>query len=101
MEVKRVEQAARGRGRRSCGRLMQECSHCFNALSGCSSSFRRDCPPPGVREVGNLQCAPIREKLLRYAPVDDVAAAKGCAMLFIAAEHEELFSNQEHPGAGL
>jgi len=33
----------------------------------------------------------------RYAPVDDVAGAKGCAMLFIAAEHEELFSNQEHP----
>jgi len=57
----------------------------------------RGYPPPGAREVGNLPGAPIREKVLRYAPVDDVAGAKGCAMLFIAAEREELFSNQEHP----
>lgn len=54
-------------------------------------------PPPRAREIGNLQGAPIREKFLRYAPVDDAADAKGCAMLFIAAEHEELFPNQEHP----
>ena len=57
----------------------------------------RGYPPPRAREIGNLQGAPIREKFLRYAPVDDVADAKGCAMLFIAAEHEELFSNDEHP----
>ena len=54
-------------------------------------------PPPGVREIGNLPGAPIREKFLLYAPVDDVARVKDCAMLFIAAEHEELFDNRQHP----
>jgi pimeloyl-ACP methyl ester carboxylesterase len=54
-------------------------------------------PLPGVREVGNLRGAPIREKFLRYAPVEDAARAPGCAMLFIAAEREELFANREHP----
>jgi uncharacterized protein len=54
-------------------------------------------PPPRVKEVGNLQGGPIREKFLLYAPIEDVARAKGCAMLFIAAEHEELFDNKSHP----
>ncbi len=53
-------------------------------------------PPPGLREIGNLSGAPIREKFLLYAPIDDVARAKDCAMLFIAAEHEELFDNRQH-----
>lgn len=54
-------------------------------------------PSPGTREVGNLKGAPIREKFLHYAPIDDVARASQCAMLFIAAEREELFANREHP----
>ena len=54
-------------------------------------------PPPGVREIGNLTGAPILEKFLLYAPVDDVARARNCAMLFIAAEREELFDNRQHP----
>jgi hypothetical protein len=54
-------------------------------------------PPPGVREIGNLTGAPILEKFLLYAPVDDVARARSCAMLFIAAEREELFDNRQHP----
>lgn len=54
-------------------------------------------PPPGAREVGNLRGAPIREKFLHYTPIDDVARAPGCAMLFIAAEREELFANHDHP----
>src|SRR6185369_10064612 len=54
-------------------------------------------PPPGIREVGNLTGAPLREKFLLYAPVDDVAGIRNCAMLFIAAEHEELFDNRQHP----
>ena len=53
-------------------------------------------PAPRARVVGNLQGAPIREKLLRYAPVEDVANIKDCAMLFIVAEKEELFRNEEH-----
>jgi hypothetical protein len=54
-------------------------------------------PPPRAKEVGNLQGGPIREKFLLYAPIEDVSRASNCAMLFIAAEHEELFDNKSHP----
>ncbi len=53
-------------------------------------------PEPGARVIGNLKGAPIREKLMRYAPVEDVEEASQCAMLFIIAENEELFDNEEH-----
>jgi hypothetical protein len=53
-------------------------------------------PPPGQRVVGNLRGAPIPEKLMLYAPVEDVAKAPGCAMLFVLAEKEELFDNKDH-----
>jgi len=53
-------------------------------------------PPPRARVIGNLQGAPIREKLLRYAPVDDVPLINNCAMLFVVAEKEELFDNMLH-----
>jgi dienelactone hydrolase len=54
-------------------------------------------PPPGLREIGNLAGAPIREKFLLYAPIDEVATLRNCAALFIAAEREELFDNRQHP----
>ena len=54
-------------------------------------------PPPRAREVGTLQGGPVGAKFLRYAPIDEVASAKRCAMLFIAAEHEELFDNRQNP----
>lgn len=53
-------------------------------------------PPPGARVVGNLKGAPIREKLMHYAPVELADQAPQCAMLFIVAEKEELFDNREH-----
>ena len=53
-------------------------------------------PAPRARVIGNLQGAPIREKLLRYAPVDDAPMIKNCAMLFVVAEKEELFDNANH-----
>ncbi|MFO1321469.1 MAG: CocE/NonD family hydrolase [Burkholderiales bacterium] len=53
-------------------------------------------PSPGTREVGNLYGAPIRESFLRYAPIDDIPAIRGCAMLIIDAEKEELFDLREH-----
>jgi dienelactone hydrolase len=53
-------------------------------------------PPPGQRVIGNLRGAPIFDKLMLYAPVEDVAKAPGCAMLFILAEKEELFDNKDH-----
>lgn len=53
-------------------------------------------PAPGIRVIGNLRGAPIMEKLMQYAPVEDVARASHCAMLFILAEKEELFDNKDH-----
>jgi dienelactone hydrolase len=53
-------------------------------------------PPPGAKEIGNLRGAPVREKTMQYAPVEDADRAPGCAMLFILAENEELFDNNQH-----
>jgi len=33
----------------------------------------------------------VRESFLRYAPIDDMPAIKGCAVLIIDVEKEELF----------
>lgn len=56
----------------------------------------RGYPPPGAKAVGNLRGAPVREKLMLYAPVEDASRTAGCALLFILAEKEELFDNREH-----
>jgi len=53
-------------------------------------------PKPGERVIMGLRGAPIRERMMNYAPVDDVDKAPGCAMLFILAEKEEYFDNREH-----
>ena len=53
-------------------------------------------PPPGAHEIGNLRGAPVRESFLRYAPIADIPAIKGCALLIIDAEKEELFDIREH-----
>ena len=54
-------------------------------------------PEPGARVIGNLRGAPIRDKLKRYAPVDNAGeASPECAMLFVVAENEELFDNNEN-----
>jgi dienelactone hydrolase len=53
-------------------------------------------PPPRQRLIGNLIGAPIRDKLLLYAPVEDAARLKNCAALFIDAEKEELFDIKDH-----
>jgi dienelactone hydrolase len=53
-------------------------------------------PEAGIVAVGNLHGAPIRERLMNYAPVEDVDRAPECAMLFVIAEKEELFDNRDH-----
>lgn len=53
-------------------------------------------PDPGAKVIGNLRGAPIREKLMQYAPVEDADRAPHCAMLFVLAEKEELFDNKDH-----
>ena len=53
-------------------------------------------PEPGARVIQGLRGAPIRERMINYAPVDDVEKAPSCAMLFILAEKEEYFNNKDH-----
>jgi dienelactone hydrolase len=53
-------------------------------------------PKAGQRVIMGLRGAPIRERMMNYAPVDDVDKAPGCAMLFILAEKEEYFANKDH-----
>jgi dienelactone hydrolase len=53
-------------------------------------------PKPFAKELGNLNGAPIRERMINYAPVEDAGKAPHCAMLFVIAEKEELFDNADH-----
>ena len=53
-------------------------------------------PLPGARVIGNLRGAPLREKLMQYAPVEDISRVQQCATLFVLAENEELFDNRDH-----
>ena len=52
-------------------------------------------PQPGAK-FGNLTGVPIRERLMNYAPVEDMDKCAKCATLFIVAEKEELFNNKDH-----
>ncbi len=54
-----------------------------------------DYPQPGAK-FGGLTGFPIVEKLMRYAPIEDIDRCEDCAKLFIIAEKEELFDNKEH-----
>lgn len=53
-------------------------------------------PAPGAVEVGALRGAPIREKLMHYAPVELAKQASHAALMFVIAENEELFDNRDH-----
>jgi dienelactone hydrolase len=52
-------------------------------------------PPPGSRFM-NMKGQPVWEKLMQYAPIEDIGRCKDCAKLFIIAANEELFDNREH-----
>jgi hypothetical protein len=52
-------------------------------------------PAPGAK-FNNLTGQPIWEKLMQYAPIEDIGRCENCAKLFIIAENEELFDNREH-----
>lgn len=56
-------------------------------------------PEAGQRVIGQLYGAPIRDKLLRWAPVEVADKRTDCAMLFIVAGKEELFDNKDHAKA--
>jgi dienelactone hydrolase len=52
-------------------------------------------PPPGARFM-NMNGQPVWEKLMQYAPIEDIGRCKDCAKLFIIAGNEELFDNHDH-----
>ncbi len=51
-------------------------------------------PEPGAVEVGSLRGAPIRDKLMHFAPVELARQASHAALVFVIAENEELFDNR-------
>ena len=55
-----------------------------------------DYPDPGAVAVGALRGAPIRDKLMHYAPVELARQASHAALMFVIAENEELFDNRDH-----
>ena len=53
-------------------------------------------PEPGAVQVGSLRGAPIRDKLMHYAPVELARQASHAALMFVIAENEELFDNRDN-----
>lgn len=53
-------------------------------------------PEPRARVIGNLTGAPIRDKLMHYVPFEEAPKVKDAAALFIVAEKEELFDNNQN-----
>lgn len=52
-------------------------------------------PEPYARFSG-MTGQPVWEKLMQYAPIEDIGRCDDCAKLFIIAENEELFDNKDH-----
>jgi uncharacterized protein len=52
--------------------------------------------PKPREKFGSLTGAPILEKFIGFAPIEDIGRCEKCAKLFIIAEKEELFDNKDH-----
>lgn len=52
--------------------------------------------PPAGAKFNNMAGQPVWEKLMQYAPIEDIGRCKACAKLFIIAENEDLFDNKDH-----
>ena len=52
-------------------------------------------PPPGSKFM-NMAGQPVWEKLMQYAPIEDIGRCKDCAKLFLIAGDEELYDNKDH-----
>ena len=52
-------------------------------------------PKPGEK-FNNMTGQPVWEKLMQYAPIEDIGRCEHVAKLFIIAENEELFDNKDH-----
>ena len=69
-------------------------NHVFNQATG-RTRGNVEYPKP-LAKFGGLTGQPVWEKLMRYAPIEDIHRCKKCAKLFIVAENEELFDNKDH-----
>ena len=52
--------------------------------------------PAPFAKFGGMRGQPVWEKLMRYAPIEDIGRCGKVAKLFIIAENEELFDNKDH-----
>ena len=52
--------------------------------------------PKPSEKFGTLTGAPVIEKFIGYAPIEDIGRCQSCAKLFLIAENEELFDNKAH-----
>lgn len=52
--------------------------------------------PQPLAAFNGMRGQPIWEKLMQYAPIEDIDRCDDCAKLFIIAENEELFDNHDH-----
>lgn len=52
--------------------------------------------PEPFAKFSGMTGQPVWEKLMRYAPIEDINRCNECAKLFIIAENEELFDNKDH-----
>jgi dienelactone hydrolase len=52
--------------------------------------------PKPREKFGSLSGAPLLEKFIGFAPIEDIGRCENCAKLFIIAEKEELFDNKEN-----
>ena len=52
--------------------------------------------PEPFKKFNSMRGEPVWEKLMQYAPIEDIGRCKDCAKLFIIAEKEELFDNKDH-----
>ena len=52
--------------------------------------------PRPLEKFGTLTGAPVIEKFMGYAPIEDIGRCEKCAKLFLIAENEELFDNKDH-----
>ena len=52
--------------------------------------------PSAFAKFNGMTGQPVWEKLMRYAPIEDIGRCDDCAKLFIIAENEELFDNKDH-----
>jgi dienelactone hydrolase len=68
----------------------------YTFAQGTARARGRIAYPKPREKFGSLTGAPVIEKFVGYAPIEDIGRCRSCAKLFIIAEKEELFDNKDH-----